>query len=94
MTTPVFGDEATPGGRDLRGPLGYLITHPAVRFICAAAAFTTSLYAVRRSVFPATKVKRAAWTALAALTAVEGAGLVAVLPQLQRSQLDERGAPA
>ncbi|HUZ71271.1 MAG TPA: hypothetical protein VMU65_16315 [Candidatus Saccharimonadales bacterium] len=94
MATRVSGDNATPGGRDLRGPIGYLITHPAVRFVCAAAAFTTSLYAVRRSVFPATKLKRAAWTALAAVTAVEGAGLVAVLPQLQPSHLDEGGAPA
>jgi len=94
MTTCAFGDDATPGGRDLRGPIGYLITHPAVRFMCAAAAFTTSLYAIRRSVPPATTAQRAAWTALAALTAVEGAALVAVLPQLQRSHLDEGGAPA
>jgi hypothetical protein len=94
MATRVFDANATPGASDLRGPIGYLNTHPAVRFLCAAAAFTTSLYAVRRSVFPATKLKRAAWTALAALTAVEGAGLVAVLPQVQPSHLDEGGAPA
>jgi hypothetical protein len=94
MTTRIFGDSATPGSRDLRGPVGYLNTHPAVRTMCAAAAFTTSLYAVRRSVFPATKLQRAAWAALAALTAVEGAGLLALLPQVQPSHLDEGGAPA
>lgn len=94
MTVCVFSYGATVAGRDLRGPLGYLVTHPMLRFTCAAAAFTTSLYAIRRSVRPATSLKRAAWTALAALTAVEGAGLVALLPQTQGSSLDGVGALA
>lgn len=81
-------------GRDLRGPIGYLVTHPTLRLTCAAAAFATSLYAIRRSVRPATRVKRAAWAALAALTSVEGAGLVALLPQSQGSPLDGVGASA
>ena len=93
MTVCVFGNDAT-AGRDLRGPIGYLVAHPTLRFLCAASAFTTSLYAIRHSVRPATSLKRAAWTALAALTAVEGAGLVALLPQSQGSPLDGVGASA
>src|SRR5579864_4826768 len=92
MTVSAFGCDATVAGFDLRGPIGYLVTHPMLRITCAAAAFTTSLYAIRRSVRPATSLKRAAWTALAALTAVEGAGLVALLPQ--SSPLDGVGASA
>ena len=94
MTVCVFGADATVAGRDRRGPIGYLVTHPMLRFTCAAAALTTSLCAIRRSTRSATSVKRAAWTALAALTAVEGAGLVALLPQTQGSSLDDAGASA
>jgi hypothetical protein len=85
---------ATVTGRDLRGPIGYLVTHPMLRFTCAAAALTTSLCAIRRSARSATSVKRAGWTALAALTALEGAALVALLPQSQGSPLDGVGASA
>lgn len=85
MSEGLFDADATAGGRRLRGPIGYLVAHPTVRLTCAAAAFTTSLYAMRRSTRPATKLKRAAWRALAALIAVEGVGLFAVLPEAQAS---------
>ncbi len=79
--------DSAAGGPRPRGPIEYLGAHPTVRDLCAAAAFSTSLYAIRRSKRPATKLKRAAWTALAALTAVEGAGLFAVLPAAHMSRV-------
>ena len=94
MAEGLVGTDAIAGGGRLRRPIAFLVAHPTVRVTCAAAAFTTSLYAIRRSVLPATSLKRAEWTALAALTAVEGAGLVAHLPQTQGSSLDGVGASA
>ena len=74
MAEALVDVDAAAGGRRPRGPIEYLGAHPTLRVMCAAAAFSTSLFAIRRSMRPATKLTRAAWTALAALTAVEGAG--------------------
>jgi hypothetical protein len=87
MAEGVIHTDSTAGGGDLRGPIGYLAAHPLVRFTCAAAAFTTSLYAITRSIRPGTERRRAAWVALAAITAGEGMGLVAVLPSLKASSM-------
>jgi hypothetical protein len=92
MSVCVVSYEAARGGSDVRGPVGYLATHPTIGVTCAAAAFTTSLYACRRAVRPATKLKRAAWAALAALTAVEGAEVYAVLAHAWRPRRAEMGA--
>jgi hypothetical protein len=94
MTKDLIDTDATAGGRRLRGPFECLVAHPTVRVMCAAAAFSTSLYAIKRSIRPATKLKRAAWTALAAVTAVEGVGVLAVLPQAQASPRPGMGSSA
>ena len=80
MAEGVIRTDSTADSGDLRGPVGYLAAHPLVRFTCAAAAFATSLYATTRSIRPGTERRRAAWAALAAITAGEGMGLVAVPP--------------
>jgi hypothetical protein len=94
MSVCVVSYEAARGGSDVRGPVGYLATHPTIGVTCAAAAFTTSLYACRRAVRPATKLKRAAWAAVAALTALEGAGVCAVTPRAWSPRRDQMGASA
>ena len=94
MSVCVFSYEPARGGSDLRGPIGYLATHPTIGVTCAAAAFTTSLYASRRAVRPTTKLKRAAWAAVAALTALEGAGVCAVTQHAWSPRQDEVGASA
>jgi hypothetical protein len=78
MITEVSGIDAATKVGNLPGPVGYLVAHPLVRFICAATAFTTSLYAIRRSMRAATDLKRAGWVVLASLTAAEGVDLVLV----------------
>ncbi|MGA7989599.1 MAG: hypothetical protein WCB51_14515 [Candidatus Dormiibacterota bacterium] len=81
MTEHPIETDATIEGSRPRGPIEYLSAHPAIRMTCAAAAFTTSLYAVRRSIRSATKLNRAAWTALAAMTAAEGVGIFVAVPR-------------
>jgi hypothetical protein len=94
MAECVIRTDSTADGGALRGPVGYLAAHPLVRLTCAAAAFTTSLYATTRSMRPSTERRRAAWVALAAITAGEGVGLVAVLPSLKSSPVTEGSVTA
>jgi hypothetical protein len=89
MAEGVIGTNSTAGVPDLRGPVGYVVAHSLVRFTCAAAAFTTSLYAIRRSIRTGTELKRVAWVALAAITAGEGLGLVSELTALKSSTVTE-----
>jgi hypothetical protein len=89
MAEGVIGTDSTADVRDLSGPVGNLAAHPLVRVACAAAAFATSFYAITRSIRPGAELKRAAWVALAAITAGEGMGLVSVLSPLKSSPVTE-----
>jgi hypothetical protein len=89
MAERVIGTESTADVRDLRGSVGYLVAHSLVRLGCAAVAFITSLYAITRSIRSDTALKRAAWAALAAITAGEGVGLVSLLSPLEPSPVTE-----
>jgi len=72
----------------------YLGRRETVRATGAAVAFATSLYAVTRSVRASGARKRAAWMALATLTAGQGIGLLWTLPLLEPATVTEAGIAA
>jgi hypothetical protein len=78
-----LGADSKGAERDPGGAVAYLGRRATVRATGAAVAFATSLYAVTRSVRASGARKRAAWMALAAITAGQGMGLLWTLPPLE-----------
>ncbi len=94
MVEHALGVDSAGAEREPRGAVEYLGRRETVRATGAAVAFATSLYAVTRSVRASGARKRAAWMALATLTAGQGIGLLWTLPLLEPATVTEAGIAA
>ena len=70
-------------GQDLSGATEYLLRHPLVRYACAAAALSASLYAATRSARARGTRKRIAFAAFALITAGQSAAVMWALPAVE-----------
>ena len=94
MAEDVVATDSTGAEHESSGAAGYAGRRAIVRAACAAMAFGTSLYAVIRSVHAGGARERAGWSALAAITAGEGLGVLWTLPPLEAATVTDAGLAA
>jgi hypothetical protein len=86
--------DVVDAGDDLRADVEYLGRHPLVRYACAAAALSASMFAVTRTIRAQGTRERVAFAAFAIITAGQAAGLVWALPAMKSVIAPDERPPA